>query len=108
MGDPPRLRACPVERAIQVIGGKWKLLVLRALTLQGPQRFNDLLRVIEGISAKELTRNLRDLEGAHLISRDADDAPHAAYRLSEVGASLSPVFDALRRWGEATLDLAAE
>jgi DNA-binding HxlR family transcriptional regulator len=52
---------CPVEVAIEVIGGKWKLLLLRALLLDGPKRYNELLASVNGISAKELTRNLREL-----------------------------------------------
>ena len=52
---------CPVEEAIQIIGGKWKLLILRALLLNGPQRYNELLGTVTAISQKELTRNLREL-----------------------------------------------
>lgn len=59
--NSPAVSSCPVERAIHVIGGKWKLLVLRSLLLGGPQRYNDLLASVTGISAKELTRNLKEL-----------------------------------------------
>ena len=55
---------CPVEEAIRIIGGKWKLLVLRSLFLNGPQRYNELLGTVTAISPKELTRNLRELTGA--------------------------------------------
>lgn len=59
---------CPVEAAIQVIDGKWKLLVSRSLALNGPQRYNELLTTVAGISQKELTRNLRELTGALLLA----------------------------------------
>jgi DNA-binding HxlR family transcriptional regulator len=55
---------CPLDRAIRVIGGKWKMLVLRSLFVVGPQRYNSFLRTVPGISPKELTRNLRELEHA--------------------------------------------
>jgi DNA-binding HxlR family transcriptional regulator len=60
---------CPVEEAIQIIGGKWKLLVLRSLLLNGPQRYNELLGTVTNISQKELTRNLRELATARVSCR---------------------------------------
>jgi DNA-binding HxlR family transcriptional regulator len=94
---------CPVESAIEVIGGRWKLLVLRALFLDGAQRFNRLLHSVEGISAKELTRNLRELENAGLVEQGASstggDGP-GAYCLSELGTSLLPVFREIGSFGE--------
>ena len=88
---------CPVERAIHVIGGKWKLLVLRSLLLNGPQRYNDLLASVTGISPKELTRNLRELTQAGLIAdRAGRDQP---YVLSKLGAGLMPAFKRLLPWG---------
>src|SRR5579859_4387856 len=71
--------ACPVEKAIHVIGGKWKLLVLRSLPLNGPQGYNQLLASVTGISAKELTRNLRELEASCLVTR----APGGSVRTSQ-------------------------
>jgi DNA-binding HxlR family transcriptional regulator len=93
---------CPVESAIGVIAGRWKLLVLRSLFLGGAQRFNPLLHSIQGISAKELTRNLRELENAGLVEHGAsptDDAADA-YGLSVLGSSLLPVFTELGDFGE--------
>jgi len=72
---------CPVEEAIRVIGGKWKLLVLRSLLLNGPQRYNELLKTVTGIRQKELTRNLRELASA------------------ELGKGLMPTFKKLLTWG---------
>jgi DNA-binding HxlR family transcriptional regulator len=89
-----------VERAIQIIGGRWRMLVLRSLMLDGPQRYNDLLRAVGGISAKELTRNLRALEGFGLVRREAGARTRARYALTEVGAELGPAFESLIPFGE--------
>jgi DNA-binding HxlR family transcriptional regulator len=82
---------CPVEEAIRVIGGKWKLLVLRSLLLNGPQRYNELLKTVTGISQKELTRNLRELTSAGLVT--------GAYELTKLGKGLMPTFKKLLTWG---------
>jgi DNA-binding HxlR family transcriptional regulator len=96
--------ACPVGRAIQVIGGKWKLLVLRSLLLNGPQRYNELLASVSGISAKELTRNLGELTRAGLVTRDAAEAGGSSrYLLTALGAGLMPTFTSLLTWGEQLL-----
>lgn len=88
---------CPVEQAIQIIGGKWKMLVLRSLLLNGPQHYNQLLTSVTGISPKELTRNLRELAHAGLIApRPNREAP---YVLTPLGAGLLPVFKRLLPWG---------
>jgi DNA-binding HxlR family transcriptional regulator len=96
---------CPVEAAIQVIGGKWKLLLLRFLLLNGPQRYNDLLAGVTGISAKELTRNLGDLAGSGLIARgtESGDAAPRLYSLTPLGAGLMPTFQTLLVWGQQLL-----
>jgi len=92
---------CPVESAIDVIGGRWKLLVLRSLFLGGAQRFNRLLHAVEGISAKELTRNLRELENSGLITHGATQTGGAeVYALSALGQSLLPVFKEIGSFGE--------
>jgi DNA-binding HxlR family transcriptional regulator len=94
---PKPLPECPVERAITIIGGKWKLLVLRSLLLNGPQRYNQLLVSVAGISPKELTRNIGQLTRAGLVA----PPPHrgAAYALTPLGAGLMPVFKRLLPWG---------
>lgn len=99
---PDAAATCPVERAIWIIGGRWKLLVIRALMLGGPQRYNDILRAIPQLSAKELTRNLRELETAGLVAREAaDPADRLAYGLTDLGASLHPAFKLLGEFGQA-------
>ena len=82
---------CPVEEAIRVIGGKWKLRVLRSLLLNGPQRYNELLKTVTGISQKELTRNLRELTSAGLVT--------GTYELTKLGQGLMPTFKKLLTWG---------
>jgi DNA-binding HxlR family transcriptional regulator len=93
--------ACPVEHAIQVIGGKWKLLLLRSLLLNGPQGYNQLLASVGGISAKELTRNLGELAGSGLLTRPPG-APdrNQPYALTPLGQGLMPIFKDLLIWGE--------
>jgi len=99
--------ACPVERAIHVIGGKWKLLLLRSLLLKGPQGYNQLLASVDGISAKELTRNLRELDASGLIARDlGTSARIAPYFLTKPGKELMPVFKRLLVWGQKSLPAA--
>jgi DNA-binding HxlR family transcriptional regulator len=90
---------CPVEEAIQLIGGKWKLLVLRSLLLNGPQRYHELLGTVTAISQKELTRNLRALTNAGLVRRDSGTSRTAAYELTRLGSGLMPTFKKLLVWG---------
>jgi DNA-binding HxlR family transcriptional regulator len=88
---------CPVEQAINIIGGKWKMLVLRSLLLNGTQRYNDLLVSVTRISPKELTRNLRQLTDSGLVSpRTTRDEPYA---LTPLGTGLLPAFKRLLPWG---------
>lgn len=94
--DAVETRDCPVARTIHVIGGKWKMLVLRTLLLDGSQRYNQLLEHVPGISPKELTRNLRELEIAGLVHRaDQNGRLHVVYGLTPVGLDLMPAFEAL-------------
>jgi DNA-binding HxlR family transcriptional regulator len=94
------MKQCPVEQAIRVIGGKWKLLVLRTLLLNGPQRYNELLKTVAVISSKELTRNLRELTSSGLVVRDSGAARTARYDLTKLGKGLMPTFKTLLTWGK--------
>jgi DNA-binding HxlR family transcriptional regulator len=101
--DGARAIACPLDRAIHVIGGKWKMLVLRSLFVAGAQRYNSFLRTVPGISSKELTRNLRELEHAGLVARtkcESERSDVEVYALTELGSSLHPAFKALGAFGE--------
>lgn len=88
---------CPLDLAIRIVGGKWKLLVLRALFLSGGQRYNGLLRAIPDISPKELTRNLRELETAGLALSKGSDG----YALTSLGLQLEPTLRHLGMFGRA-------
>jgi DNA-binding HxlR family transcriptional regulator len=97
--DKP-VQQCPVEQAIRIIGGKWKLLVLRSLLLNGPQRYNELLKTVTPISPKELTRNLRELTNTNLVARDSGKDRTARYDLTKLGKGLMPTFKTLLIWGK--------
>jgi DNA-binding HxlR family transcriptional regulator len=90
--------SCPLGLAINTIGGRWKLHILRSLVLVGEQRYNALLKVIEGISPKELTRNLRELESARLIQR-TENTNATAYALTPLGSQLEAPLRALGIFG---------
>ena len=91
---------CPVATAVQLIGTKWKLLILRNLLVR-PWRFNEMLRSIPGISQKVLTDNLRALERDDLITRTVypEVPPRVEYALSELGETMRPIISALETWG---------
>ncbi|WP_165928033.1 helix-turn-helix domain-containing protein [Rhizobium sp. BK376] len=91
---------CPLGLAINTIGGRWKLHILRSLLLVGPLRYNALLSAIVGISPKELTRNLRELEAARLIERVAVEG-QSAYGLTALGQEIEGPFRALGIFGTA-------
>ena len=95
------LPLCPVETCAQLIGSKWKLLILRDL-LSGAKRFGELRKSVTGISQKVLTSNLRDMEHAGLVVRRVypEVPPHVEYALTDTGMSLKPIIDAMWAWGE--------
>lgn len=95
------LPECPVATTVQLIGNKWKLLILRNLIYNGTQRFGDFLKSIPAISKKVLTAALRALESDGLIEREvfAEVPPRVEYSLTPLGQSLKPVLDAMSDWG---------
>ena len=92
--------ACPVATTVQLIGSKWKLLILRNL-LARPWRFNELRKSLEGISQKVLTDSLRSMEEDGLVTRTVypEVPPRVEYALTEMGESIFVVFREMRRWG---------
>lgn len=94
------LPECPVATAVQLIGNKWKLLILRNL-LARLWRFNELLKSIPGLSQKVLTDNLRAMEKDGIITRTVypEVPPRVEYALSELGESMRPIIKALEVWG---------
>ena len=90
---------CAAARALEVIGEKWSLLLVRDL-LYGPHRFSDLARSLGGITPKLLTNRLRELEASGVIERDEEEGRREVwYRLTPAGEALRPVVDELLVWG---------
>ena len=91
---------CPVEATLELIGGKYKALILWRLA-DGTMRFSQLRKVISGITAKMLTHQLRELEASGLICREVFPVipPKVEYSLTELGKSLMPVLTTMRDWG---------
>ena len=96
------LPECPAATAIQLIGSKWKLLVIREL-LRKPCRFSELKRSLSGISHKVLTESLRSMELDGLISRKVYGTrpPSVEYHLTELGLTLKPVLLVMEDWGKS-------
>src|SRR4051812_32699293 len=92
--------ACPIARALDAVGERWALLVVRELLL-GPQRYTDLRRALPGASSNLLTDRLRELESHHVLRRRSLPPPAASivYELTDSGRELEPVLDALGSWG---------
>ncbi|WP_432463293.1 winged helix-turn-helix transcriptional regulator [Agarivorans sp. QJM3NY_33] len=91
---------CPVEATLEVIGGKWKGIVLYHL-LSETIRFNELRRLMPEITQRMLTKQLRELEADNLISRKiyAEVPPKVEYSITTYGKSLNPIIEALHAWG---------
>ena len=94
------LPACPVATTVQIIGSKWKLLIIRNL-LARPWRFNELKNDLEGISQKVLSDSLRSMEDDGIIVRNVypEVPPKVEYSLTELGESMRPILDAMAVWG---------
>ncbi|MEE9446331.1 MAG: helix-turn-helix domain-containing protein [Arenicellales bacterium] len=92
---------CPVEAALDMIGGKWKSIVLFRL-LEDTHRFNELRRLIPNITQRMLTNQLRELEKDGLVNRKvyAQVPPKVEYSITEFGQTLEPVLLALTHWSE--------
>ena len=93
---------CTVERSADVLSGKWTTLILRDL-LGGPKRFGELRRSLVGVSPKTLTDRLKSLEAEGVLTRTLypEMPPRTEYRLTDKGAALRPVIEAMAAWGEA-------
>lgn len=98
----PYDRACPTREVLDRIGDKWTVLIIGALS-EGPRRFNDIARRIDGISQKMLTQTLRSLERDGLVKRTQylEIPPRVEYELTSLGESLRTPLRALELWAEA-------
>lgn len=97
MKTKEELPACPVATTVEIIGNKWKLLIIRNLR-ERPWRFNELQRDLDGISQKVLTDNLRSMEADGIVTRTVypEVPPRVEYALSSLGKSMFPILDAMR------------
>ena len=100
MRTKEELPACPVATTVQLIGSKWKLLILRDLQAR-PWRFNELKKELEGISQKVLTDILRSMEEDGIVTRTVypEVPPRVEYALSALGESMRPIIQAMETWG---------
>jgi len=100
MRTKDELPECPVATAVALIGGKWKLLLLRNLR-ERPWRFNELQRSLEGISQKVLTESLRQMVDDGLAYRHDyhENPPRVEYGLTELGMQMLPIVNALEGFG---------
>lgn len=96
--------SCPVEATLDLIGGKYKALILWHLS-EGTLRFSELRKVIKNATPKMLTQQLRELETQALIHREVYPVvpPRVEYSLTELGRSLMPILVAMRDWGDGYL-----
>ena len=94
------LPACPVATTVQLIGSKWKLLILRNLRVR-PWRFNELKKDLSGIIHKVLTDSLRSMEEDGIVQRIDfnENPPHVEYSLTPLGESMWPILQAMEQWG---------
>lgn len=99
-----RAAACPAEATLQVIGGRWKILILWNL-FQGSRRFSELMRAMAGITQKMLTQQLREMETDGIVHRKVypEVPPKVEYSVTELGQSLKPVVSAMCKWGSERL-----
>lgn len=91
---------CSIEKALNIIGGKWAFLVLRELFC-GTKRFGELKHSIHGISSKSLTETLRHLESNDILKREAHATipPTVEYTLTKKGHSLHKIIHDMKEWG---------
>ena len=98
--EKPNLPECPVATTVQLIGSKWKLLILRNLLVR-PWRFNELKKSLDGISQKVLTDALRAMETDGIVERTVyPEVPvRVEYSLTELGETLRSVLKSMENWG---------
>lgn len=92
---------CPVEAALDIIGGKWKSIILFRV-MEKTRRFNELRKLLPNITQRTLTNQLRELESDGLLQREvyAEVPPKVEYSITEFGATLKPVLVTLKDWAE--------
>jgi DNA-binding HxlR family transcriptional regulator len=98
----PTKNQCPVARALDIIGERWTILIMRDMFLFGPRRFQDLQESLSGIAPNTLSARIKTLEASGIIERKlySEHPPRAEYSLTEKGRALGPALRALKDWGE--------
>ncbi|MFB5092054.1 winged helix-turn-helix transcriptional regulator [Bacillus cereus] len=101
--------SCPVEAMVEVIGGKWKVVILYHL-LDGKKRFNELKRLKPNITQRMLTLQLRELEADGIIHREVyrEVPPKVEYSLTDLGESLRPVILLMMEWATHNMEKVLE
>lgn len=99
---PHKRNSCPVGRALEIMGDRWTILILRDLLTEGARRFQELEASLDGISPNTLSARLKNLEEHGIVSRRMyeEHPPRAEYVLTSKGRQLGPAMLALRVWGE--------
>src|SRR4051794_6129585 len=105
-GEPPAFH-CPVEATLDVIGGKWKVVILFWLK-DGTLRFGELRKKIPDVSERMLTQQLRELEEHGIVHREVYPVvpPRVEYSLTDYGRTLRPITDLMCAWGQKHLQRA--
>ncbi|MBV6623575.1 MAG: helix-turn-helix transcriptional regulator [Rivularia sp. (in: Bacteria)] len=107
--NPKKTVSCEVETTLQVIGGRWKVLIIRELLL-GVKRFGELQRALPGVTQKMLTQQLREMEQDGIVHREVypEIPPKVEYSLTSLGESLQPILNAMHEWGAKRLSVNSE
>lgn len=95
-------RIMAIKDAMEILSGKWKFHILGTLLEGGKMRFMDLMREVDGIAAKMLSKELQDLEMNRLVQRTVRNTKPVTveYEITEYGKTLKPIIDEIARWGE--------
>lgn len=103
------LPPCPVETTLLMISDKWVVLILRDLR-SGTKRFGELMKSVTGVSQKVLTEKLRAMEEHGIVSRKVypEVPPRVEYTITDLGATLFPIIDAMEQWGWGYKKMVAE
>ena len=101
MADELTRMNCAVDATMAVIEGRWKSIIICKLAHIGPLRFNQLIREIDGVSPRILTKQLKELESDGIVNRVSypEIPPKVEYSLTDKGRSLGPIFLMMRDWG---------
>ncbi len=102
----PDYLKCPIATTQQVVGGKWKILILWYLR-EASMRFGELQRKLPGITQAMLTAQLRELERSGMVHREvfAEVPPHVEYWLTPLGDAFRPVLESIQQWGRQYIEV---